>query len=312
MLDQKCLRMTRLSISLPARKVSRIAPKPARKFTHSLSWSPMVLPATAPTMISTNATDIATRIEMIEASSASPSQTAETSHTFSIARSFLRRTSRRSGGREDGMKKPASRRVIGERHSHRMSPRGRSHQPSRAVLGDSIPLRGLLRVIARVVQEGHRLRFRLIRGITWEKSMNLSWQLWAILAAAFAALTAIFAKVGVAGVNADFATFIRTVVIVVALCVMLLSTGQWQSLGAISGRSYVFLVLSGLATGGSWLCYFRALQLGDAARVAPIDKLSVVMVAVFGVVFLGETLSLPNWLGIAMIGGGAVLVAYQG
>jgi transporter family protein len=142
--------------------------------------------------------------------------------------------------------------------------------------------------------------------------MNLSWQLWAILAAAFAALTAIFAKVGVAGVNADFATFIRTVVIVVALCVMLLSTGQWQSLGAISGRSYVFLVLSGLATGGSWLCYFRALQLGDAARVAPIDKLSVVMVAVFGVVFLGETLSLPNWLGIAMIGGGAVLVAYQG
>jgi bacterial/archaeal transporter family protein len=142
--------------------------------------------------------------------------------------------------------------------------------------------------------------------------MNLSWQLWAVLSATFAAFTAIFAKVGVAGVNADFATFIRTVVIVVALCAMLLGTDRWQSLGAISGRSYLFLVLSGLATGGSWVCYFRALQLGDAARVAPIDKLSVVMVAIFGVVFLGETLSLPNWLGIAMIGGGAVLVAYQG
>ena len=139
--------------------------------------------------------------------------------------------------------------------------------------------------------------------------MNLSWQLWAVLAATFAALTAIFAKVGVAGISADFATFIRTVVIIVALGAMLSGTGQWQSLDAISGRSYLFLVLSGLATGASWLCYFRALQLGDAARVAPIDKLSVVMVAIFGVVFLGETLSWPNWLGIALIGAGAVLVA---
>jgi transporter family protein len=139
--------------------------------------------------------------------------------------------------------------------------------------------------------------------------MNLSWQPWAVLAATFAALTAIFAKVGVAGISADFATFIRTVVIIVALGAMLSGTGQWQSLDAISGRSYLFLVLSGLATGASWLCYFRALQLGDAARVAPIDKLSVVMVAIFGVVFLGETLSLPNWLGIALIGAGAVLVA---
>jgi bacterial/archaeal transporter family protein len=142
--------------------------------------------------------------------------------------------------------------------------------------------------------------------------MHPSWQLWAILSAAFAALTAIFAKVGVEGISPDFATFIRTVVVVVALGVMLLGTGQWQSFGGIPGRGYVFLVLSGLATGSSWLCYFRALQLGDAARVAPIDKLSVVMVAVFGVLFLGETLSLANWLGIALIGAGAVLVAYQG
>jgi transporter family protein len=139
--------------------------------------------------------------------------------------------------------------------------------------------------------------------------MNLSWQLWAVLSAIFAALTAIFAKVGVEGVNADLATFIRTVVIILALGAMLLGTGQWQPPGSISGRSYLFLVLSGLATGGSWLCYFRALQLGDAARVAPIDKLSVVMVAIFGVVFLGETLSWPNWLGVALIGAGAVLVA---
>ena len=139
--------------------------------------------------------------------------------------------------------------------------------------------------------------------------MNLSWQLWAVLSAIFAALTAIFAKVGVEGVNADLATFIRTVVIILALGAMLLGTGQWQPPGSISGRSYLFLVLSGLATGGSWLCYFRALQLGDAARVAPIDKLSVVLVAIFGVVFLDETLSWPNWLGIALIGAGAVLVA---
>jgi transporter family protein len=139
--------------------------------------------------------------------------------------------------------------------------------------------------------------------------MNLSWQLWAVLSAIFAALTAIFAKVGIEGVSADLATFIRTVVIILALGAMLLGTGQWQPPGSISGRSYLFLVLSGLATGGSWLCYFRALQLGDAARVAPIDKLSVVLVAIFGVVFLGETLSWPNWLGIALIGAGAVLVA---
>ena len=121
-------------------------------------------------------------------------------------------------------------------------------------------------------------------------------------------LTAIFGKVGVEGISADFATFIRTVVIVVALCARLSGTGHWQSLGAVSGLSYLFLVLSALATGASCLCYFRALQLGDAARVAPVDKLSVVMVAIFGVVFLGETLSPPSWLGIALIGTRAVLV----
>jgi transporter family protein len=144
------------------------------------------------------------------------------------------------------------------------------------------------------------------------KSAMLTWQVWAVLSAIFAALTAIFAKIGVENVNSDFATLIRTVVVVVVLSGILLATGQWQAPGTVAARTYLFLLLSGLGTGASWLCYFRALQLGDAARVAPIDKLSVVLVAVFGVGFLGERLSALNWLGIAAIAGGAVLVAYRG
>jgi bacterial/archaeal transporter family protein len=143
------------------------------------------------------------------------------------------------------------------------------------------------------------------------RSALVSWQLWALLSAAFAALTAIFAKVGVENVNSDLATLIRTIVILMALSAILLSTGQWQPLGSISGRSYLFLVLSGLATGGSWICYFRALKLGDAARVAPIDKLSVILVALFGVAFLGERLSLTNWAGVCLIAAGAILVAFK-
>lgn len=139
----------------------------------------------------------------------------------------------------------------------------------------------------------------------------MSWQFWAILSAAFAALTAIFAKIGVENVNADFATFIRTIVILATLALILLATGQYQAPGSIGGRTYLCLVLSGLATGGSWICYFRALKLGQAAQVAPIDKLSVVLVAIFGVVFLGERLSTTNWLGVALIAAGAVLVALR-
>jgi transporter family protein len=142
-------------------------------------------------------------------------------------------------------------------------------------------------------------------------SWTSSWLIWALLSAMFAALTAIFAKVGVENINSDVATFIRTVVVIVALGLLLLATGQFQSSGPISTRTIAFLILSGLGTGLSWLCYFRALKLGEAAKVAPIDKLSVVLVAVFGVTFLGERLSLPNWLGIAMIAGGAILVAYR-
>ena len=139
---------------------------------------------------------------------------------------------------------------------------------------------------------------------------SLPWQAWAVLSAIFAALTAIFAKVGIENVNSDFATFIRTFVIIGCLAAFVAATGQFQSLGTISTRTYVFLVLSGLATGASWVCYFRALKLGNAARVAPIDKLSVVLVAVFAVAFLGERPSVPNWLGIALIAAGAVLVGW--
>lgn len=138
-----------------------------------------------------------------------------------------------------------------------------------------------------------------------------SWQFWAVLSACFAALTAIFAKVGVENINSDFATLIRTVVILLVTAGIVAATGQFQTPGSVSGRTYLFLVLSGLATGASWLCYFRALKLGQAAQVAPIDKLSVVLVAVFGALFLGERLPATGWLGVGLIAAGAVLVAYR-
>jgi transporter family protein len=138
-----------------------------------------------------------------------------------------------------------------------------------------------------------------------------SWLLWALLSAVFAALTAIFAKIGVENINSDLATFIRTIVVIVTLGFLLAVTGEFQAPGTISARSYLFLLLSGLGTGASWLCYFRALKIGQAAQVAPIDKLSVVLVALFGAIFLGEKLTAPNWLGVALIAAGALLVAYR-
>jgi transporter family protein len=138
-----------------------------------------------------------------------------------------------------------------------------------------------------------------------------AWPFWALLSAAFAALTAIFAKVGVENVNSDLATFVRTLVVIAALAVFLTATDRWQTPGSLSRRTYVFLVLSGLATGASWVCYFRALKLGDASQVAPIDKLSVVLVAIFATMFLGERLAPVNWAGVALIGVGAILVAWS-
>lgn len=140
-------------------------------------------------------------------------------------------------------------------------------------------------------------------------SAILPWQAWAILAAAFAALTAIFGKVGVESLNPDFATLIRTAVILAVTAAIVASTGAWQPLASVAGKSWIFLTLSGIATGASWLCYYRALKLGPAAQVAPIDKLSIVLVAVFATLFLGEKLSGRNWLGVALIAIGAILVA---
>lgn len=138
-----------------------------------------------------------------------------------------------------------------------------------------------------------------------------AWQFWAILSAGFAALTAIFAKVGVANVNSDFATLFRTAVILPTLGLLVVATGQIPSLTSISSRTYLFLTLSALATGASWLCYFRALQIGNASQVAPVDKLSVVLVAIFGVIFLGERLSGRGWLGIVLITAGVLLIAWR-
>jgi transporter family protein len=138
-----------------------------------------------------------------------------------------------------------------------------------------------------------------------------SWIFWALLAALFAALTAIFGKIGVSGVDPDYATLLRVVVIAAFAGAIVLVRGVAQPLSALAPRTLIFLGLSGLATGMSWLCYYRALSLGQASQVATIDKLSIVLVAVMGVTFLGEGLSPRNWLGIVLVMAGAALVAIK-
>jgi transporter family protein len=145
--------------------------------------------------------------------------------------------------------------------------------------------------------------------ISSSSSPLLSWQFWAVLSAGFAALTAIFAKIGVEGINPDFATFIRVLVILPVLGVILWATGQYQALGTIPPKTWTWLAASGLATGASWICYFRALKIGPAAQVAPVDKLSIVFVAILAAVFLGEKLSPAAWGGVALMAIGAVVVA---
>src|ERR1700744_3442784 len=137
------------------------------------------------------------------------------------------------------------------------------------------------------------------------------WLFWALLSALFAALTAIFAKIGIEQVDSDLATLIRTCVLIVPLALFVWFAGKWSNPLQLSGKTLAFLTLSALATGASWLCYFRALQLGDAAKVAPVDKLSVVLVAVFAAAFLGERPSLREWSGIGLIGAGVVLLALR-
>ncbi len=143
------------------------------------------------------------------------------------------------------------------------------------------------------------------------KTLAGGWLFWALLAAVFAAATAILAKAGVKDTPSDLATLVRTLVVVAFAGLIVAVSGQWRSFGDLTPRTLMFLTLSGLATGASWLCYFRALKLGEASRVAPLDKLSVVLVAIMGVAFLGEQLSWKNWLGVALIAGGAVLVAVR-
>lgn len=138
-----------------------------------------------------------------------------------------------------------------------------------------------------------------------------NWIAWALLSAAFAALTAIFAKVGLEGIDSDYATLLRTGVIVVVLAGLVAVMGKWKNPLLLPARSVVFLVLSGLATGASWVCYFRALKVGDASRVAPIDKLSVVLVALFAAAFLGERPGLRDWTGITLVASGVALLAIR-
>ncbi len=137
------------------------------------------------------------------------------------------------------------------------------------------------------------------------------WLFWAFLSAVFAAATAILAKIGIQGINSDLATLVRTAVIIVVLSIFVYTTGKWSNPFQISAKTWIFLTLSGLATGASWVCYFRALQIGDASKVAPIDKLSVVLVALFAVVFLGERPSLRDWGGIALVAAGVVVLALK-
>jgi bacterial/archaeal transporter family protein len=135
------------------------------------------------------------------------------------------------------------------------------------------------------------------------------WLVWALLSAVFAALTAVFAKVGLGGIDADFATLVRTIVILIVLAVFVVAAGKWRDPRTLSAKAVGFLVLSGLATGASWVCYFRALKVGDAAKVAPVDKLSVVLVAIFAAVFLHERPSLGGWLGIGLVAAGVAILS---
>lgn len=138
-----------------------------------------------------------------------------------------------------------------------------------------------------------------------------NWFFWALMAAVFAALTAIFAKVGITGVDSDLATLVRTGIIMIVLSAFVVFAGKWSNPLELPSRTWIFLTLSGLATGASWVCYFRALQIGEASKVAPVDKMSLVLVAIFAFLFLGERPSLREWLGILMVGSGVLVLALK-
>lgn len=141
--------------------------------------------------------------------------------------------------------------------------------------------------------------------------MQASWINWALLSAFFAALTAIFAKVGVRDIDSDLATLLRTFVVVIALTALVISSSKWSNPLELPNRTLLFLVLSGLATAASWLCYFRAIQLGPVALVAPIDKFSVVLVALIAYATLGERLTAREWIGIALVTAGVAVISFR-
>lgn len=138
-----------------------------------------------------------------------------------------------------------------------------------------------------------------------------AWFFWALLSAVFAAGTAIFAKIGIRGVDSDLATLVRTFIIFFVLMAYVAALGKWSNPLHLPGKTWLFLTLSALATGASWVCYFRALQIGEASKVAPVDKFSVVLVALFAFVFLGERPSLREWSGIASVALGVVILALK-
>lgn len=140
---------------------------------------------------------------------------------------------------------------------------------------------------------------------------NNNWFVWALLSAAFAAMTAILAKIGIQGVDSDLATLIRTCFIIIILFLFVTLTGKWTNPFTLNGKTWLFLLLSGLATGASWVCYFRALKVGEAFKVAPVDKLSVVLVAVFAFTFLGERPSIREWIGLALIAVGVITLSLR-
>lgn len=138
-----------------------------------------------------------------------------------------------------------------------------------------------------------------------------SWLVWALFSALFASLTAIFAKIGIQDVDSDLATLIRTAIIIIVLVVFVWLTGKWSNPFQLPTKTWLFLTLSSLATGASWVCYFRALKIGEASKVAPVDKLSLVLVAVFAFAFLGERPAFHEWIGIAMVAGGVIVLTLK-
>ncbi|KAF1716476.1 transporter [Pseudoxanthomonas yeongjuensis] len=137
------------------------------------------------------------------------------------------------------------------------------------------------------------------------------WLFWALLSAVFAALTAIFAKAGLQDINSDFATLVRTAMILLVLAAFVLGSGKWRPPASVSASTWGWLLASALATGASWVCYFRALQAGDASKVAAVDKGSLVLVALFALAFLHERLDSREWLGVGLVSAGIVLMAFK-